>query len=74
MTAPRDAQVVHHLFPGICHCHYPALAPIVLRSASEFGVPYKVYPTFSSAVMAHFRQLRNAGWYRQGVPSLSTVG
>ena len=74
MTTLRDAQVVHHLFPGICHCYYPALAPIVLRTASEFGVPYKVYPTFSSAVMAHFRQLRNAGWYRQGVPSLSTVG
>ena len=37
-------QVVHHLFPGICHCYYPQLAPIVLRTAAEFGVPYKVRP------------------------------
>lgn len=37
--------MVHHLFPGVCHCHYPALAEIVKRTAKEFGVPYKVYPT-----------------------------
>ena len=74
LAPPFLAQVVHHLFPGICHCHYPALAPIVLRTAAEFGVPYKVYPTFSSALAAHFRQLRNVGWGKQGVPSLATIG
>lgn len=42
-------QVVHHLFPGICHCHYPALSEIVKRTAAEFGLPYKVYPTVRSA-------------------------
>jgi fatty acid desaturase len=76
-TEPRllgTAQVVHHLFPGVCHCYYPALAPIVLRTAAEFGVPYKVYPTFGAAVAAHFRQLRSVGWGKQGVPSLATVG
>lgn len=65
---------MHHLFPGICHCHYPALAPIVLRTAAEHGVPYVVYPTFASAVAAHFRQLRKVGAGRLGVPSLATVG
>ena len=67
-------QVVHHLFPGVCHCHYPALAPIVLRTAREFGVPYKVYGTFSEAVAAHFRQLRKMGLGKVQVPSLATVG
>jgi fatty acid desaturase len=66
-------QVVHHLFPGVCHCHYPALAPIVLRTAAEFGIPYKVYPTFLSAVGGHFRQLAACG-RRPGIPSLHTVG
>ena len=39
------AQVVHHLFPNVCHTHYPAIAPIVLATCAEFGVPYKVYPS-----------------------------
>jgi hypothetical protein len=38
-------QVVHHLFPNVCHTHYPAIAPIVLATCAEFGVPYKVYPS-----------------------------
>ena len=42
------SQVVHHLFPGICHTHYPAIAPIVMDTCKEFNVPYKVYPTVSS--------------------------
>ena len=40
-------QVVHHLFPGICHTYYPAIAPIVLATCQEFNIPYKVYPTVS---------------------------
>jgi hypothetical protein len=36
---------VHHLFPSICHTHYPAIAPIVLQTCKEFSVPYVVYPT-----------------------------
>ena len=65
-------QVVHHLFPGICHCYYPQLAPIVLRTAAEFGVPYTVFPSFTAALASHFRQLRKMGL--PGVPSLATVG
>lgn len=38
-------QVVHHLFPNVCHTHYPAIAPIVLQTCAEFGIPYTVFPT-----------------------------
>ena len=38
-------QVVHHLFPGICHTYYRAIAPIVMATCQEFKIPYKVYPT-----------------------------
>ncbi len=41
-------QVVHHLFPNICHTHYPAIAPIVVETCREFGVPYKVFPSVRS--------------------------
>ena len=45
-VAPCSApQVVHHLFPGVCHTHYPAIAPIVMATCQEFKVPYQVYPT-----------------------------
>ncbi len=37
------SQVVHHLFPGICHTYYPAIAPIVLATCQEFKIPYKIY-------------------------------
>jgi linoleoyl-CoA desaturase len=33
-------QIEHHLFPGIPHCHYPALRPLVKRFAEQQGFPY----------------------------------
>ena len=47
-------QVVHHLFPGICHVHYPKIAPIVLQTCKEFNVPYVVYPTVSSSLQSTY--------------------
>ena len=51
----RVLQVVHHLFPNICHTHYPAIAPIVVDTCREFGVPYKVFPSVrpSSVLCTH---------------------
>ena len=45
MQCHCTSQVVHHLFPGICHTYYPAIAPIVLATCQEFKIPYKIYPT-----------------------------
>eukprot|EP00884_Botryococcus_braunii_P009658 jgi/Botrbrau1/18694/Bobra.0386s0021.1 len=68
-------QVIHHLFPGICHTHYPRIAPIVLKTCKEFNVPYVVYPSFWAAVSAHFRHLKQMGYSSWAhVPSLATVG
>src|SRR5205085_1280896 len=39
-------QVEHHLFPNICHVHYPRISKIVESTALEFNVPYKQQPTF----------------------------
>jgi len=33
-------QIEHHLFPGVCHVHYPEISKIVQKTANEFGVKY----------------------------------
>ena len=54
-------QVEHHLFPKICHVHYPKIAPIIKQTAQEFGVPYLENKTFTEALRAHFKLLRRLG-------------
>ncbi|MBL7826616.1 MAG: acyl-CoA desaturase [Saprospiraceae bacterium] len=54
-------QVEHHLFPKICHVHYPKIAPIVEKTAKEFHVPYLEHKSFFHALRSHFRLLKKLG-------------
>jgi linoleoyl-CoA desaturase len=54
-------QIEHHLFPNICHIHYKEIAPIVRKTAQEFGFPYNSEPTFIEAVKSHVRMLKMLG-------------
>ena len=54
-------QIEHHLFPRVCHVHYPALAPLVEETCREFGLPYMAHETFRAGVGSHFRWLRRMG-------------
>jgi linoleoyl-CoA desaturase len=54
-------QVEHHLFPRICHVHYPALSRIVKQTAAEFDVPYLENKTFGQAFRSHVRTLKKTG-------------
>jgi linoleoyl-CoA desaturase len=54
-------QIEHHLFTSVCHVHYKRIAPIVRATASEFGLPYHVQPTFFRALLAHARMLKMLG-------------
>ncbi len=54
-------QAIHHLFPRICHVHYPQIAPIVAETAKEFGVPYLYNESFTSAFMSHVRVIGKLG-------------
>jgi linoleoyl-CoA desaturase len=54
-------QVEHHLFPNICHVHYKNIAPIVERTAKEFGLRYNCNRTFFSAIASHLRMLKALG-------------
>ena len=54
-------QIEHHLFPRMCHVHYPAISSIVRETCQEFALPYVCYPTLRSAMTAHYRFLRAMG-------------
>ncbi|RJE75361.1 MULTISPECIES: acyl-CoA desaturase [Reichenbachiella] len=54
-------QIEHHLFPDVCHVHYPAIAKIVQQTTSEYDLPYYSFPSFRSAVAGHFGMLRDLG-------------
>jgi linoleoyl-CoA desaturase len=54
-------QIEHHLFPQVCHVHYPEIARIVEDVAKDFKLPYQVMPTFGSAIAAHGKMLRKLG-------------
>lgn len=55
-------QVEHHLFPNICHVHYPAISKIVEETAREFGVPYLDSPSLGKAFSSHMGMLKRFGY------------
>lgn len=56
-----NRQIEHHLFPKICHIHYPAIGKIVKNTALEFNLPYIESRTFFGALGSHYRMLRKLG-------------
>ena len=54
-------QIEHHLFPNICHIHYRKIAPIVERTAKEFGYDYNLKPSFLNALQSHIQRLKELG-------------
>ncbi len=61
-------QIEHHLFPNICHIHYSKLAPIVEKTAKEYGISYNLKPSFSQALLSHIRKLKEL---ERKVPSVN---
>jgi linoleoyl-CoA desaturase len=51
----------HHLFPTICHIHYPAITGIVEQACRDHGVTYAEHPSFRAGIAAHYRWLRRMG-------------
>ena len=54
-------QIEHHLFPHVCHVHYPKISKIVRQTAEEFGLPYRADTSFWGALKLHTAQLRQLG-------------
>jgi fatty acid desaturase len=41
LTGGLNYRIEHHLFPTMCHIHYPMIAPIVRATCKEFKIPYQ---------------------------------
>jgi linoleoyl-CoA desaturase len=54
-------QVEHHLFPRICHVHYPQLSIIIEQTCWDCGVPFRSHQSFLSGIASHYRWLRRMG-------------
>ena len=54
-------QVEHHLFPNICHIHYPKISAIVRETATDFNIPYLENITMWDAIKSHTRMLKLLG-------------
>ena len=54
-------QIEHHLFPNICHIHYKQIAPIVEKTAKEYGLKYNLKPSFRNAIVSHIKRLKALG-------------
>jgi linoleoyl-CoA desaturase len=61
MVGGLNFQIEHHLFPRICHIHYPALSRIVEATCDEYGVRYRQQESFFAAIGSHYRWLRLMG-------------
>jgi linoleoyl-CoA desaturase len=65
-------QIEHHLFPNISHVHYKNISSIVKAKAKEYGFPYHVNKTFTSAVWQHIKMLKLLGHdHETSEPSLA---
>jgi linoleoyl-CoA desaturase len=54
-------QVEHHLFPRVCHMHYPAISRIVEETCRAHGISYRSEPSLLVALGANVRWLRDLG-------------
>jgi linoleoyl-CoA desaturase len=61
LVAGLNFQVEHHLFPAICHVHYPAIQSLVKKTAEEFRLPYNENATFLVALHSHYITLKKLG-------------
>lgn len=61
VTGGLNFQVEHHLFPDICHIHYPAISEIVEETAKEYNLPYNTQTTLFKALRSHLRFLTEMG-------------
>jgi len=60
-TGGLNHQIEHHLFPNISHIHYGKIAKLVKETAQDCNLPYHEYKTMRSAVIAHFKHLKDLG-------------
>ena len=61
LTGGLNYQTEHHLFPKICHVHYPKISKIIEETAKAHDLPYLQHERFFGAVASHTRFLKKFG-------------
>lgn len=65
VTGGLNFQIAHHLFPKVCHIHYPKISEIIKETARDHNLPYIEHETFFGALASHTRVLKKFGMPRQ---------
>jgi linoleoyl-CoA desaturase len=55
-----NAHTAHHLFPRICHTHYPEVTKIIRENLQKHGLPYHSF-SFAAGIRYHLRFLKQTG-------------
>jgi fatty acid desaturase len=50
-------QIEHHLFPTVCHIHYPKISPIIRGVCNKYGIPYASRGGIFECIAEHYRLL-----------------
>ena len=50
-------QIEHHLFPGVNHCHYPYIQPIIERICKKHNITYKKFNGYYDAFCSYYRHI-----------------
>jgi linoleoyl-CoA desaturase len=61
MVGGLNYQVEHHLYPKICHVHYPAINKFVRETCAQFNVRYIENKTLWKAFCSHILYLKRLG-------------
>ena len=59
-------QIEHHLFPTLCHVHYPSIQAVVKQVCAEHDLPYNEYPTVCAAYASALRVLLRSNAPEEG--------
>lgn len=55
-----NAHTAHHLFPRICHVHYPEVTKIIRENLQKHGLPYHSF-SFTAGIRYHLKFLKQTG-------------
>lgn len=55
-----NAHCAHHLFPHVCHVHYPVISAMIARLTTKHGLRYK-QSTWWQSLHSHFRHMKTLG-------------
>lgn len=50
-------QIEHHLFPGVNHCHYPHIQPIIEKICKKHNVTYNNFNGYYDAFCSYYKHI-----------------